>query len=48
MTLLSGNRFRKDIHDRQCHSGGATPDFALAHNKTLAAQLYGEMRDFSQ
>ncbi len=41
-----GDGQRQDLHRRQCHSGAAAPSADLAPNKTLAAQLYGEMKEF--
>jgi excinuclease UvrABC helicase subunit UvrB len=40
------DRLRQDLHDRQRDPAGAAPDLVLAHNKTLAAQLYGEFKTF--
>ena len=40
------HRQRQDVHDRQRHPAATErPTLIIAPNKTLAAQLYGEMRD---
>ncbi len=44
--LARRDRFRQDFHRREHHRGGTTPTLILAPNKTLAAQLYGEMKEF--
>ena len=41
------DRHRQDLHDGLDHrSGTSKPTLVLAHNKTLAAQLYAEFREF--
>ena len=39
-------RFGEDIHNGECHSTIKKPTLIIAHNKTLAAQLYGEFKEF--
>jgi excinuclease ABC subunit B len=36
----------KDVYYGQYYQSGAKPTLILAHNKTLAAQLYAEFKDF--
>ena len=45
-TLLGVTGFRQDIHNRKCHREVNRPALVLSHNKTLAAQLYGEFKQF--
>ena len=40
------DRHGQDVHDRQGHRAANRPTLVLAHNKTLAAQLYAEFREF--
>jgi excinuclease ABC subunit B len=37
---------RQDVHDGECHSECSKPTLVIAHNKTLAAQLCAEFREF--
>ena len=39
-------RLRQDLHDGPCNRAHQRPAMILAPNKTLAAQLYGEMKSF--
>ena len=40
------DRHGQDVHDRPHDRGHGKPTLVLAHNKTLAAQLYAEFREF--
>jgi putative ABC transport system permease protein len=40
------DRLGQDLHHRQRHPAVQRPTLVLAHNKTLAAQLYGEFKEF--
>ena len=40
------HRLGQDLHHGEGHRGGAAAGLVLAPNKTLAAQLYGEMKSF--
>ncbi len=41
------HRLGQDVHDGQRHPGSCSgPTLVLSHNKTLAAQLYGEFKEF--
>ena len=42
--VLLGDRYGENLHDGQPHRKGPTSHLVLCHNKTLAAQLYEEMR----
>ena len=36
----------QDFYHGKCHPAIQKPTLILAHNKTLAAQLYGEFKEF--
>ena len=42
----SGSPAPEDLHHRLGDRAGAAPDAGIAHNKTLAAQLANEFREF--
>ena len=46
-TLLGGYRFRKTFTMANVIARLNRPTLIIAHNKTLAAQLYGEFKEFS-
>ncbi len=41
-----GYGFWKNFYDGKCDSAINKPTLVIAHNKTLAAQLYGEFKEF--
>ncbi len=45
-TLLGVTGSRKDLHSGQCDQELDRPTLVLSHNKTLAAQLYSEFKQF--
>ncbi len=45
-STVGGNWIWQDVYDGQRHTIGATTTLVLSHNKTLAAQLYSEFREF--
>ena len=40
------HRFRKDVHHGEDHREDSEATLIISHNKTLAAQLHGEMKEF--
>jgi hypothetical protein len=40
------DRLGQDVHDGQRHPALQRPTLVISHNKTLAAQLYGEFKEF--
>ena len=45
-TLSRCNWIGEDIYDGECHQAVQKPTLVIAHNKTLAAQLAQEYREF--
>jgi excinuclease ABC subunit B len=40
------HRLGQNLHDGECHRERGKPALVFSHNKTLAAQLYSEFKNF--